>query len=109
MEINLSLKKRIKEINLIMHGTNKKVLQEKISELLLLFNRVDMEYLDKDLIDETRKLKERILIEEAKFKLKKAFDKDRKLVKIDDFNELCNLMKYHQFDEALRKFNERNN
>ena len=108
MEINKSLKKRIKEINLIMQGTNTDELRKQFCDLLMIFDRVDREQLDKDIINEIKELKSKILIGNVKLKLKEIYEKERKLSKIDDFKELCNLMKYNQFDEALKKFYEKN-
>lgn len=108
MEINKSLKKRIKEVNLVMLGYNKEELKKQFCDLLIIFDRVDKEHLDKSLIDEVERLKSKILIDNVKERLKEASEKERKLNKIDDFKELCNLMKYNQFDEALRRFYEKN-
>lgn len=107
MEINKSLKKRIKEVNLVMQGSNKEELQQKFSDLLLIFDRVDKEHMESSIVKDVQKLKDRILIDNVKSKLKEASGKEKKLNKIDDFKELCNLMKYNQFDEALRKFYEK--
>ena len=108
MEINKSLKKRIKEVNLTTKGSNKTELKKQILDLLLIFDRTDKTYLEEKVINEIKRLKSKILIEEIKIKLKEASEKERKLNNIDDFKDLCNLMKYNQFDEALRKFYEKN-
>jgi len=108
MEINKSLKKRIKEVKLTMNGSNEQELKRQFSDLLLIFDRTDKTYLEDEIINEIKKLKSKILIDNVKLKLSELSQKDRKLTKIDDFKELCNLMNYNQFDEALRKFYGKN-
>lgn len=108
MEINRSLKKRIKEVKLVMNGSNERELKRQFSDLLLIFGRVDKVYLEEEIVNEIKKLKNKILIDNVKSKLRELSYKDRKLNKIDDFKELCSLIKYNQFDEALKKFYEKN-
>ena len=107
MEINQALRLRIDEIKSLLKNKEKRVLEEKFGELFLLFNRVEKDFLNRDVVDDVHELKSKIVIDSVKAKLLKTEKKERKLKKIDDFNELCNLIKYQQFDEAIKKFNER--
>ena len=91
-----------------MNGSNEQELKRQFSDLLLIFDRTDKTYLEDEIINEIKKLKSKILIDNVKLKLSELSQKDRKLTKIDDFKELCNLMNYNQFDEALRKFYGKN-
>lgn len=107
MEINQALRIRINEIKDLLSKNEKKVLEERFGELFLLFNRVEKDFLGRDIIDDVHELKKKIVIDSVKDKLLKTEKKERKIKKMDDFNELCNLIKYQQFDEAIKKFNER--
>ncbi len=104
MEINEALKRRVNEIKEI---DDKKLIEEKFKELWMLFNRVDKESLNESIIDKVKELRVKIEINTIKHKLKESEGKERKIKKVDNFNELCSLMKYQQFDEAIKKFNER--
>ncbi|MAG52989.1 MAG: hypothetical protein CMH62_03435 [Nanoarchaeota archaeon] len=107
MEINKALGIRVDELKELMKSNNKQLLGEKLSDLLLLSSRVNEEHLNKGLIEDIKHLRGKIVATTLKEKIKETKKKKRKLIKIDDFDELCNLMKYQQFDEAVKKFNER--
>lgn len=104
MEINEALKRRISEIKEI---DDKKLIEERFKELWMLFNRIDKECLSENIVSEVKELRAKIEIQTIKHKLKESEGKERKIKKVDNFNELCSLMKYQQFDEAIKKFNER--
>jgi len=106
MEINRALRIRISDVKESLE-VNKNLAEEKFLELWLLSNRVDKEHLDRDIFNEINDLREKIVIDNFKSRLRKSEKTERKLTKIDDFDELCELMKTQKFDEAIRKFYEK--
>ena len=74
--MNKSLGKRIKEIRLIMLGSNKEVLSKKFFELSLLFNKTDREHLDNNVIHEMNLLKHEISMHHIKLLREKIQKQD---------------------------------
>ena len=106
MEINQALNNRIIEIKKLLKEGYNGLAGEKFGELVLLSERTDKDFLDVNIFDEINVLKGKIEINETKGKLKEVEKKKRKLIKIDDFDDICNLMKDQRFDEANKKFHE---
>ena len=104
MDINEAFKRRIEEIK---DFGEEDVAKEKFAELWLLFSKTNKEFLKNEVIENIQDLRAKIEITGIKKKLKEAENKERKIKKVDNFNDLCNLMKYSKFDEAIKKFNER--
>ena len=107
MELNKGLKKRIDEVNRLLNSVNKDLAEKAFIELYMIFSKADESLLSESVVSEIKVLEGQFVINSVKKRLKEVSTKERKIRKIDDFNHLCDLMKYQQFDEAVKKFSRK--